>query len=297
MMENYAIIADNGGSNQRYRDIVGEVYTFPSMYERILVPGTKFVYQRCGLSSMKVNEPDCERLLDEPHYFGTAEIGKVTEVSAGMFEAEIINYKHFVKGVPFRLADGSHFEVANGQFWRNGVRSSQKEVYDEIVSASNGTIPATSPLAHLLPPLKLTSVVVPKTENRRVTARNRSSVQIKDSLPMIGLRSQSFANDCLEIVTDKTHYWLHSLVDDKYYSMAKIDGIFYRDGIIKIRPKIISYEPRIRSDKEFGIWHISSYAENEVGQIKINHTDVEFHGKWNSQKNVDGVTIPIEIAE
>lgn len=294
-MDNYAIIADNGGSDQKYRDIVGEVYTFPSMYERILIPGTKFVYQRCGVSSMKVKEPDCERLLDEPHYFGTAEIGPVKEVSPGMFEAEIINYKHFVKGVPFRLADGSHFEVATGQFWRNGVRSSQKEVYDEIVKASSGTIPSSSPLSHLLPSLKPTSVVVSKTDNKRATARNRSSVQVKDSLPMIGLISASFANDCLEIVTDKTHYWLHSLVDGKYYLMAKIDGALYREGTIKIRPRVISRDPHILSDKKFGIWHTSPYANKEVGIIEVKDSNIEFHGTGNSQKSVDNVTIPIEI--
>lgn len=94
-MEKYAIIADNGGSDQKYRDIVGEVYTFPAMHEKILIPGTDFVYQRCGVSSMKVLEPDNERLLDLSHFFGSAEIGRVKDISMRMFVAEIINYKHF----------------------------------------------------------------------------------------------------------------------------------------------------------------------------------------------------------
>lgn len=295
-MENYAIIADNGGSDLKYRDVVGEVYTFPAMYANILVEGTKFVYQRCGVSSMKVAEPDKERLLTEPHYFGTAEVGRVKDLGAGMFEAEIINYKHFVKGVPFRLSDGTHLEVASGQFWRNGVRRSQKEVYDEIVKASLGTIPVTSPLSHLIA-IPTIFPTTSTTANRRVTAKNRSSVQVKDSLSDVGINSNSFANDCLEIVTNKTNYWLHSLIEDKYYLIATINGNPYREGILKIRPGLVSKDPIILSDKKFGIFHESSKGSYYVGSIEVRDGEIVFHDADRSQKTVNAVKkIAIAIA-
>lgn len=296
-MANYAIIADNGGSDQKYRDIVGEVYTFPKMYANILEEGTKFVYQRCGLSSMRVQEPDNERLLDEPHYFGTAEVGRVKDLGYGMFEAEIINYKHFVKGVPFRLSDGSHFEVANGQFWRNGVRLTMKEVYDEIVSASTGLIPATSPLSHLIPPPAPRKTVVTKQDNKRVTARNRSSVQVRDSLSKIGLRSNSFANDTLEIVTNDANYWLHSLIDDKYYLIATLNGNPYDDGTLKIMRQAVSRDPLILSDRKFGLFHNhhNNDTKYNIGSIEIKEGGIEFRG-GQSVKNVDVVKLPLAIA-
>ena len=83
----YAVIADNGGSDLRYKDIVGQVYTFPSAYVNILTEGTKFVYQRCSVGSMRVAEPDDQRLLDDAHYFGVAEIGPVHFVGEGRYEA------------------------------------------------------------------------------------------------------------------------------------------------------------------------------------------------------------------
>ena len=57
----YAVIADNGGSDLRYKDIVGQVYTFPSAYVNILTEGTKFVYQRCSVGSMRVRHDSNKR--------------------------------------------------------------------------------------------------------------------------------------------------------------------------------------------------------------------------------------------
>lgn len=293
MIEQYAIIADNGGSDQKYRDIVGEVYTFPSSYANILIEGTKFVYQRCGLSSMKVQEPDDERLLDEPHYFGTAEIGKVKFVGDGRYEAEIINYKHFVKGVPFRLSDGSHFEVARGQFWRNGVRSSIKEVYDEISKIGmGGTIPASSPLAHMVPP-PLTPVIK-KQDNKRATAKNRSSVQVKTEIDKTKV-SLSFADDCYEIVVNSKGYWLHSLVDEKYYLIAHLNGNSPFRGELKVYPRVINRDPLIKSDKHFGIYHIIDGERINIGTIEIKDDGIEFRGASTSVKNMDIVKIPLAM--
>ncbi len=132
----YAVIVDNGGSDLRYNDIAGKVYTFPKKYLHILQPGTKFIYQRCSVSKMKVKEPDTYRLLKSAHYFGFAEIGKIKSVGGDLFEAEIINFHHFNKGVPFRQPDGSHYETCPKNFYRNGVRSTSEEVYNSIIAAS-----------------------------------------------------------------------------------------------------------------------------------------------------------------
>ena len=293
MIEQYAIIADNGGSDQKYRDIVGEVYTFPSSYANILIEGTKFVYQRCGLSSMKVQEPDDERLLDEPHYFGTAEIGKVKFVGDGRYEAEIINYKHFVKGVPFRLSDGSHFEVARGQFWRNGVRASIKEVYDEISKIGmGGTIPLSSPLAGLVSPPQ--SPVIKKQDNKRATAKNRSSVQYKTEIDE-KLVSLSFADDCYTIAVNNKGYWLHSLVDERYYLLAHLNGNPDYKGVIKVFPSIISREPLLKSDKKFCFCHDFANERVTIGTIEITDDDIEFRGNGTSVKNMDVIKIPLAM--
>lgn len=295
-MDNYAIIADNGGSDLQYRDIVGEVYTFPTMYAGILIPGTKFVYQRCGLSSMKVQEPDKERLSDDPHYFGIAEIGRVKDVGGGRYEAEIINYKKFVKAVPFRLKDGSHFEVASGQFWRNGVRQSRKEVYDEILLASTGIIPETSPLADLLPAPKPKKPVVTKRTNIRTVASNRSSVQVKDEL-RVSLISPSFHDDCYEVVTNIDGYWLHSIVDNKYFKIASLHNIRYNDGTLKIGRFLESKDPYILSDTKFSVIHSLGVSEKHViGTIDFSSSEINFHDQRTSEKTVDIIRIPLVAA-
>lgn len=286
MITQYAIIADNGGSDQKYRDVVGEVYTFPSMYANILTEGTKFVYQRCSKSSMKVAEPDNERLLDEAHYFGTAEIGPVKEIGGGLFEAEIINYKHFKHGVPFRLSDGSHFEVLPGYFWRNGVRYSQQEVYDEISKAGFGAIPTTTPTAGISP------IASPRTaipiENKRKTAKNRSSVQVKSVINK-SLSSKTFFNDTLEIVTDKDGYWLHFIVTDKYYRIAHQSRIKYNEGEIKILRGLISKVPILYNDTRFSIRHAHTNTQIEIGTIEITDDYIEFKGSKTSEKTIDTI--------
>lgn len=293
-MENYAIIADNGGSDLKYRDIVGEVYTFPTMYSSILVEGTKFVYQRCGLASMKVMEPDKERLSDDPHYFGIAEIGRVKDIGGGLYEAEIINYKKFIKAVPFRLKDGSHFEVANGQFWRNGVRQSRKEVYDEILKASTGVIPDSSPLADLLPEPKPRKTIITKSSNNRTVARNRSSVQVKDSVN-VRLKSSSFHDDCYEVVTANDGYWLHSIVDEKYYRIASIHNIRFDDGVLKIGRFIESKDPYILSDKTYSIIHSLGKDKFIVGFLEFTSAEIRFQDNGASKKTVDTLRIPIAL--
>lgn len=265
----YAIIADNGGSDLRYKDIVGEVYTFPSKYLNILTEGTKFVYQRCSVGSMRVAEPDNERLLEEAHYFGVAEIGPVHFVGEGLYEAQIINYKHFKKGVPFRLENGDHFENALGYFWRNGVRTTIKEVYDEIVKASEGTIPSCAPATIPLPVQSVSTTKSSSSRSRSNTQRTpRNSMKVEKGL-ITWIKSRTFANDRFQVVTSKTGYWLYYLPDDKYFFLAPLDGNSYRVGELKLNPRIESQEPLIKSETNFGISHTDEAERYIIGSIEV----------------------------
>ncbi len=272
----YAVIADNGGSDLRYKDIVGEVYTFPSIYVNLLTEGTKFVYQRCSVSSMRVAEPDNERLLDEAHYFGVAEIGPVHYVGEGLYEAQIINYKHFKRGVPFRLANGDHFENALGYFWRNGARATIKEVYDEIIKASEGTIPTCTPPS--IPQPDSTSST-PKTSasKARSTVSRKPHNTVKTNKDLVTwIKSRTFSNDRFQVVTSKTGYWLYYLPDDKYFFLAPLDGNSYRVGDIKLNPRIESKEPLVKSETNFGISHTDGSDRYVIGSIEVSDDIVIF---------------------
>lgn len=289
----YAVIADNGGSNQKYRDVVGEVYTFPSNYSKILTEGTKFVYQRCGKENMKVAEPDNERLLDVAHYFGVAEIGRVKYIGEGLYEAEIINYKHFIRGVPFRLSDGSHFELGKGQFYRNGVRATVKEVYEAIVKASTGVIPITTPLADVTPIDPIRKQV--PTKNTRKTGTNRSSVQFSHDLS-IGCSSKVFAKANLMLVSAKSGYWLYVFNNNTYYKLAPLTKNKYNVGRLIINRGIKSKDPIEYDDRKYFIVHEDKYDRIQIGTLEIADDHIQFRGMKTSQKTIDVIKIPLSIA-
>ena len=73
----YTVITDNGGGeDQIYHDVEGEIYTFPPMYKMKLLPGTQVVYHRNKKTPTSPNIPT--RMSDDSHYFGVAEIGKLS---------------------------------------------------------------------------------------------------------------------------------------------------------------------------------------------------------------------------
>ena len=252
----YAVIADNGGSDLRYKDIVGEVYTFPSAYVNILTEGTKFVYQRCSVGSMRVTEPDDQRLLDEAHYFGVAEIGPVHFVGEGRYEAQIINYR--------------------GYFWRNGVRATIKEVYDEIVKASEGTIPTSAPASIPQPDPSAPTPKASSPKPRTATPKKpHNTARVQKDL-VVSLESRSFANDRLQVVATKTGYWLYSIPDDKYYFLASLDGNSCKVGKLVLNPRIVSKDPLVKSDTNFTITHVDGSDRYVIGSLEVNGDKVTF---------------------
>ncbi|MBD2256102.1 HNH endonuclease [Pseudanabaena sp. FACHB-2040] len=130
------IITENDESE--WEDQTGVLYHFPKRYEKFLLPGTQVIYYK---GKLKNSEFRSQRLADEPHYFAKAAIGKVypdKQSSKGDLFAILVDY------VPFELpvlakSDNGYLEsipaTRKTNYWRDGVRPIEQEVYDNILSA------------------------------------------------------------------------------------------------------------------------------------------------------------------
>lgn len=70
----YAILTENDVS--KWKDQTGEKYHFPSRYLSILESGSKIIYYKGKLKDKSYSR---FRLSNEPHYFGSGEIGKIVK--------------------------------------------------------------------------------------------------------------------------------------------------------------------------------------------------------------------------
>ncbi|WP_394675339.1 HNH endonuclease [uncultured Chryseobacterium sp.] len=128
---NYLVIAENDES--QWNDRTGEYYHFPSKYRNRLTEGSKVIYYK-GTRKKK----NYIRLLDGPHYFGIATIGKIekdlSENSKNFFYAYINNYQPFTYAVDFKDDNGDYLEkvIHKNHFW-NGVRLIDKKIYEKIL--------------------------------------------------------------------------------------------------------------------------------------------------------------------
>lgn len=236
---NYAVIVDNGGGpNLVYHDVVGVEYTFPKIYQKRLLQGTKVIYYRSGLTE---DNKHLKRLLDGPHYFGTATIGEVSDTDFNNLRAKILDYKEFQYGVPFQKADGSHYETSDGKFWRNGVRAISLAEYNDILAASN------------IPP---TPVVKVKTGTGAKTTKTLHYIK----------SSKMFANDKLQVVVAQTGYHLLSVADGVFYKLAALKNIKYNFGEVKV----------LVSGKNYLILHVTPLETIRIGIIKVTNTGVLF---------------------
>lgn len=129
----YAVITENDES--QWADDTGVLYHFPKRYEKLLKPGTLVVYYKGKCKNKKYS---ALRLSDDPHYFGVAHIGSVYEDKTskkGDKFAVIENFLGFEKPVIARVSDGyiEQIPVAKkSNYWRDGVRLINKEVFDRI---------------------------------------------------------------------------------------------------------------------------------------------------------------------
>ena len=225
-MTNYAVIVDNGGGpNLVYHDVEGEVYTFPTMYAKKIPTGTKVIYYRSA--ETKDHPKGLKRLLKEAHYFATATIGEITPTEEGNLRATIEDFALFKYGVPFRKADGSHWETANGQFWMNGVRETTEEAYNAIVEASN-TPPA--------PPAP--------------TAKKGIGIRSTKTLA-VGTENNPFADGKLQLVTAKDGYYLKYIPDGIYYQLIKKTLSSFRIGKLSSMPSKEGRKYMLKHDRAF----------------------------------------------
>lgn len=130
-----AVIAENDES--KWADETGIRYHFPKRYRAILTQGTAVLYYK---GKMKNKAYSDQRLTANPHYFGVARIGKVyadEDSTKGDLFAVIEEFRPFESAVPIS-SDGAYFEQIpvkqESNYWRNGVRSIDQLVFDDICS-------------------------------------------------------------------------------------------------------------------------------------------------------------------
>ena len=137
-MENYVIITENDGS--AWNDKTGELYHFPKRYRKYLLEGTKIIYYK---GSLKHKQYRSRRLAVEGHYFGIGTIGSVIKdqkSNKNDFFAYINDYQPFSK--PVLAKQGGEFievipEKRTTNYWRDGVRQIEQEIYEKIIAASD----------------------------------------------------------------------------------------------------------------------------------------------------------------
>ncbi len=172
----YAVITENDES--QWKDQTGVAYHFPNRYRKYLTTGTKVVYYK-GL--MKNPEFKDLRLTPRRHYFGIAQIGQIyPDPGSKKLDqfAEVLDYQAFQEPVLAKLEDNSHYEVIpasrQSNYWRDGVRSIQQSVYDQILSKATLSKAAAAMNDALQgTPEALTSGVEGATTQRLVTTYER----------------------------------------------------------------------------------------------------------------------------
>lgn len=139
--QQFAIISENDES--KWHDRTGVLYHFPNKYQKLLLPGTRVIYYKSKLKNAKFSK---ERLSDEPHYFGTATIGKVFADANSPTQnkfAEIIKFQ--ICSSPILAKMGTQFlekipQNRKTNYWRDGVRNISAETYHDIISKMEGRL-------------------------------------------------------------------------------------------------------------------------------------------------------------
>ncbi len=211
----YTVITDNGGGpNLIYHDIAGEVYTFPTRYRDLLLPGTKVVYHR---SKKSADSPEIKgRMSDESHYFAVAEIGEVTPTEDGNLRATIINYELFKYPVYIHKDKDTYYEI--NPFWQQGVRATTETVYNEILEASK-----TKPVE---------PEHTPRAKSTGVRSKKTLGVG-EESKPFCKVNGEYK----FQVVTSKDGYYLKHLPDEIYYELALVNKFKYKESQLRVLAK------------------------------------------------------------
>lgn len=188
----FAVIAENDES--QWDDQPGVLYHFPKRYREILAPGTQVVYYKGKLKDATYSSM---RLSSEPHYFGTALIGKVYPDSAskkGDLFALIQSFEQFAVPVALRAADDQYFEAIpenrKGNYWRDGVRIASAETYFAIL-AKAGVARVISTVEAAVPDDQFESYSEGSKTQRYVTTYERDPRYRKQALAIHGLKCKA----------------------------------------------------------------------------------------------------------
>ena len=248
-MLNYTVITDKGGGpNQIYHDVEGEIYTFPKQYKDKLNKGTVVIYHRTKKDENE--DPIPNRLSDESHYFGVAKIGEVQETEDGNFRASIVEYRRFTHPVSIWRPKGTPYEI--NPVFQQGVRATNKEVFDEIVKASQSTA-----VVH---------------QNRQKGPKSVKSLNV-------GISSRKFWDEKYQIVTGSDGYYLYNCADGIYYKLKKLSSIPYNTGKLSVMDgscRLLIIHKNVAVSEEIGILkpidiviHFSSTIDNKQVEIDI----------------------------
>jgi 5-methylcytosine-specific restriction enzyme A len=128
----YAVITENDES--QWDDHTGVRYHFPAQYKKVLLPGTKVIYYKGRIKDKKFEK---QRLSNDPHYFGKAEITSVVpEDGTKNYFALMDGYSLFLKAIPAKI-DGQTIEPIpeskKSNYWQFSARKIDEQVYNEIV--------------------------------------------------------------------------------------------------------------------------------------------------------------------
>jgi 5-methylcytosine-specific restriction enzyme A len=138
-IENFAIITENDESE--WDDETGVQYHFPKRYEKYIPEGTKIIYYKGKIKDTGYSN---QRLSNNPHYFGIAEIDyikKDPKSLKGDLYAILKKYKQFDKAISNRNpSTNSYYEVIPSNliknYWYNAVRPITREIYDLILGSN-----------------------------------------------------------------------------------------------------------------------------------------------------------------
>jgi hypothetical protein len=137
-------------SGHEYADLTGISYQYPPTYRNKIKCGERFLYYQ----SRRL------RSGTRPQgYFGAGIIGDIhMEIGTSQLRCDIVDYVPFDQLVPFRDVDGAYLErAAEGKpnYWRDGVRQIDNQVYDRIIGAATITtqqVIGTAPLRYSTDP-------------------------------------------------------------------------------------------------------------------------------------------------